>query len=376
MATINYLTTVQFDFGAIGVLAAELQRLKIRRPLLVTDKGVRAAGLLQGVLNVLGDGVEAIVYDETPANPTEDAVVAATRIYRSKACDGIVALGGGSAIDLAKATALSATHPEPLQQYAAVEGGGSKITGRVVPVVAIPTTAGTGSEVGRGAVIVMRSGRKLGLLSPHLLPKLAICDPELTLGLPKLLTAATGMDAIAHCIETFLAPAVNPPADAIALDGLRRGIRNIELATREGSDREARWNMMMAATEGALAFQKGLGAVHALSHPLGAVRSVSLHHGTLNAVLLPAVLRFNRAATEAKQETLGDAMGLARSADLADYIAGLNARLGLPEGLGAMGLDRQLLPGIAQAAMKDHCHATNPRIATVEDYFGMLDQSY
>jgi len=376
MATINYLTTVQFDFGAISVLAAELQRLKIRRPFLVTDKGVRAAGLLQRVLSVLGAGVEAIIYDETPANPTEDAVVAATLIYRSKACDGIVALGGGSAMDLGKATALLASHPEPLQQYAAVEGGMSKITSQVVPLVAIPTTAGTGSEVGRGAVIVMRSGRKLGLLSPHLLPKLAICDPELTLGLPTLLTAATGMDAIAHCIETFLAPAVNPPADAIALDGLRRGIRNIELATRDGSNREARWNMMMAATEGALAFQKGLGAVHALSHPLGAVPSVSLHHGTLNAVLLPAVLRFNRAATEAKQESLRDAMGLPRSVDPADYIVSLNARLGLPAGLGAMGLDRQLLPGIAQAAMKDHCHATNPRIATADDYLKMLDQSY
>ncbi|MBE0616246.1 MAG: iron-containing alcohol dehydrogenase [Burkholderiales bacterium] len=376
MATINYLTTVQFDFGAIEVLAAELQRLKIRRPFLVTDKGVRVAGLLQRVLNALGAGVEVIIYDDTPANPTEDAVIAATAFYRSKACDGIVALGGGSAIDLAKATALLATHPEPLQQYAAIEGGMSKITNQVAPLVAIPTTAGTGSEVGRGAVIVMRSGRKLGLLSPHLLPKLAICDPELTLGLPPLLTAATGMDAIAHCIETFLAPAVNPPADAIALDGLRRGIRNIELATRKGGDREARWNMMMASTEGALAFQKGLGAVHALSHPLGAVPGVSLHHGTLNAVLLPAVLSFNSVATEAKQGLLGDAMGIPRSVDPAEYIASLNDRLGLPAGLGAMGLDRELLPGIAQAAMQDHCHATNPRIATVDDYLNMLDQSY
>ncbi len=375
MATINYLTTIQFDFGALNLLQSELHRLGIRRPLVVTDKGVRVAGLLARVIEAMDEANGAVVYDDTPANPTEDAVVAATRIYVEAGCDGIVAVGGGSAIDLGKATALLATHPAPLQQYAAVEGGGARITDRVAPLVAIPTTAGTGSEVGRASVIVMRSGRKLGLLSPHLLPKVAICDPELTLGLPPLLTAATGMDAIAHCIETFLAPAVNPPADAIALDGLRRGVRHIERATRDGKDREARWNMMMAATEGAMAFQKGLGAVHALSHPLGAVPG-ALHHGTLNAVLLPAVLRFNRPATEDKQRTLAEAMGLAPEADPAEFIRRLNSRLGLPAGLGAMGLDRRLLPEIALAATKDHCHGTNPRVATVDDYLRMLEESF
>jgi 4-hydroxybutyrate dehydrogenase len=376
MATIQYLTTIQFDFGALALLPAELERLNIRRPLLVTDAGVRAAGLLDRALDAIGTAAPVALYDGTPANPTEEAVLAACDAYRAGGCDGLVALGGGSPIDLAKAVALLATHDGPLQQYAAVEGGSARITAKIASLVAIPTTAGTGSEVGRGALIVMRSGRKLGLLSPHLLPKVALCDPELTLGLPPALTAATGMDAIAHCIETYLSPAVNPPAEAIALDGLRRAAAHIERATRDGGDREARWQMMMAAAEGALAFQKGLGAVHALSHPLGAVPEVNLHHGTLNAVLLPAVLRFNRPAVGAKYDVLRAALGLAADGDPAAFVAGLIARLGLPRGLQAMGLPRRRLPEIAALAIKDHCHATNARQATVDDYLRLLDESY
>lgn len=376
MAIIQYLTTIHFDHGAISVLPAELRRLGIARPLLVTDPGVVAAGLLERILTVFGSAVDPTIWSGTPSNPTEDAVVAAEAQYHAQGCDGVVALGGGPAIDLGKAVALLATHPGPLQQYAAVEGGAAKITDAVAPLIAIPTTAGTGSEVGRGAVIVMRSGRKLGLLSPHLLPKSAVCDPELTFALPPGLTAATGMDAIAHCIETYLAGAVNPPADAIALDGLRRGVAYIERATNDGGDREARWQMMMAATEGAMAFQKGLGAVHALSHPLGAVPGANLHHGTLNAVLLPAVLRFNRGAVEAKLDSLVQAMGLRPGADPAAFIADLNARLKLPRGLGAMGLRRSALMAIAEAAPKDHCHQTNPRNPSVDDYLRMLEESY
>jgi 4-hydroxybutyrate dehydrogenase len=376
MPTITYLTTIQFDFGAIRLLPAELKRLNVTRPLIVTDKGVRAAGLLDRVLATVDAGVPVAIFDGTPANPTEDAVLAGCESYRTGACDGVVAVGGGSAIDLAKAVALLVTHAPPLQQYAAVEGGAARITARIAPLVAIPTTAGTGSEVGRGALIVMRSGRKLGLLSPHLLPKVALCDPELTFGLPPQLTAATGMDAIAHCIETYLSPAINPPAEAIALDGLRRGTAFIERAVRDGTDRDARWNMMMAAVEGALAFQKGLGAVHALSHPLGAVPEANLHHGTLNAVLLPAVLRFNQPAVGAKHDALRAAMGLSSDSDPAVFVHELNLRLGLPRGLAAMGLPRHRLAGIAELALKDHCHATNPRAATVEQYLDMLEQSF
>lgn len=375
MATINYLTTIEFDFGARKVLAAELRKLKISRPLIVTDKGVRAAGLLDQITAVIAD-VDYAVYDETPPNPTEDAVDKATALYLERGADGIVALGGGSSIDLAKAVALLATHPRPLQQYAAVEGGAAKITSAVAPMIAIPTTAGTGSEVGRGSVIVMGSGRKLGLLSPFLLPRLAICDPELTFGLPPHLTAATGMDAIAHCIETFLAPAANPPAEAIALDGLRRAVKNVGRATKNGQDRDARWNMMIAAAEGALAFQKGLGAVHALSHPLGAVPNLSLHHGTLNAILLPAVMRFNAPVVGEKMATLARTCGLGADGDAAAFIVDLTKRLGLPQKLSEIGVQRDMLPQIAEAALKDHCHLTNPRQASGDDYLQMLEDSF
>jgi hypothetical protein len=376
MATISYLTTVQFDYGAIRLVGAECKRLGIGRPLIVTDKGIRASGLLDRLREQLPPELGFEVYDDTPPNPTEAAVLQALARYRQAQADGIVAMGGGSSLDLGKAVALLATHPAPLKQYAAVEGGVPKITPAVAPLIAIPTTAGTGSEVGRGSVIVLEDGRKLGFLSPHLLPKVALCDPELTFGLPPVLTAATGMDAMAHCIETFLAPAVNPPAEAIALDGLTRAAAHIERATRDGRDREARWNMMMAAMEGALAFQKGLGAVHALSHPLGALPDLKLHHGTLNAVLLPAVLRFNRPNVGDKYARLAAAMGLPAGADVADAVAKLNARIGLPPGLKAMGVARDALAAIAQLAPKDHCHATNPRAASVADYQALLEESY
>jgi 4-hydroxybutyrate dehydrogenase len=370
MALIQYLTRIQFDFGALALLQAELDLLGVKRPLLVTDPGIRASNLFGGVAEKLPSG--HAVYDRTPANPTESAVLDALKLYRSADCDGLVALGGGSAMDLAKGVRLLVTHGEPLVQYAFIENGAAKIKPTMPVLVAIPTTAGTGSEVGRGAVIIMRDGRKLGIGSPHLIPSLALCDPELTLGLPPGLTAGTGMDAIAHCIETFIAPAINPPAEAIALDGLRRAASHIERAVADGSNREARWNMMMAAMEGAMAFQKGLGAVHALSHPLGSLEDLKLHHGTLNAIFLPPVLRFNRPSIGDKWERLAAAMGLPSGADVADAVAALNARLGLPTTLRAMGVPEQVMPAMAEAATYDHCNPTNPRAAAKDDYLAML----
>ncbi|SLN35437.1 iron-containing alcohol dehydrogenase [Oceanibacterium hippocampi] len=368
MAVISYLTRILFDFGVLAELRTELATLGIRKPLLVTDRGVVAAGLAERALQAMGAGIEATVYQDTPANPTEAAVKQATALYREARCDGLVAIGGGSSMDLAKAVAIIATHDGPLRSYAAVEGGMPRITAAVAPLIAIPTTAGTGSEVGRGAVIVFDDGRKLGLLSPHLLPKVALCDPELTLDLPAPITAATGMDAVAHCIETYLSPLVNPPAEAIACDGLGRAIAHIERAVADGHDREARWNMMMASMEGAMAFQKGLGAVHAMSHPLGGLPDLKLHHGTLNAVVMPAVLRFNAGHVGRKYEHLHAVMGLAPGVDLADAIAALNARLGLPANLAEMGVPRQVIPAMAVLAEQDHTNQTNPRPAKAEDY--------
>ena len=377
MATILYLTQIQFEFGAIRQLAAECERIGIRRPLVVTDAGVRAAGVLQKALDALVD-LPVTVFDQTPPNPTEAAVRAAHAVWQAAGCDGLIAVGGGSSIDLAKGLAIMATHPGPLTTYATIEGGSPKITAAAAPLIAVPTTAGTGSEVARGAIVIVDDGRKLGFHSWNLMPKAAICDPELTLGLPPALTAATGMDAIAHCMETFMAPAFNPPADGIALDGLERAWAHIERATKDGSDREARLNMMSASMQGAMAFQKGLGCVHSLSHSLGGV-DPRLHHGTLNAMFLPAVVRFNASAESIQKENrlnrMAQAMGLASGSDIPEAIKDMNARLGLPKGLAEMGVQRGQFDQIIVGAMADHCHKTNPRIATAEEYAGMLGDS-
>ena len=377
MAFIYYVTQVQFEFGAIQLLRQECERVGISRPLIVTDPGVKAAGILQKALDAL-PGMTVAVFDQTPSNPTEAAVRAATALYKTSGCDGLIAVGGGSAIDCAKGVAIAATHEGPLTTYATIEGGSPKITERVAPLIAMPTTSGTGSEVARGAIIIVDDHRKLGFHSWHLVPKTAICDPELTLGLPAHLTAATGMDAIAHCMETFMSAAFNPPADGIALDGLERGWAHIERATRDGSDREARLNMMSASMQGAMAFQKGLGCVHSLSHSLGGV-DPRLHHGTLNAMFLPAVVRFNAGAESVQKEhrldRMARVMGLASGSDIPEAIKAMNARLGLPTGLAAMGVQPGQFSHIIEGALADHCHKTNPRLASVQDYEAMLEDS-
>ncbi|MDD5325699.1 MAG: iron-containing alcohol dehydrogenase [Polaromonas sp.] len=377
MAFIYYITQVQFEFGAVKLLRQECERVGITRPLIVTDPGVKAAGVLQKALDAL-PGMTVAVFDQTPSNPTEAAVRAAAAVYTLQGCDGLIAVGGGSAIDCAKGVAIAATHEGALKTYATIEGGSPKITERAAPLIAVPTTSGTGSEVARGAIIILDDHRKLGFHSWHLVPKTAICDPELTFGLPAGLTAATGMDAIAHCMETFMAPLFNPPADGIALDGLERGWAHIERATRDGSDREARLNMMSASMQGAMAFQKGLGCVHSLSHSLGGV-DPRLHHGTLNAMFLPAVVRFNAEAESVRKEhrldRMARAMGLASGSDIPQAIRVMNARLGLPTGLAAMGVERGQFSRIIEGALADHCHKTNPRLASVADYEAMLTAS-
>ena len=377
MAFIYYVTQIQFEYGAVQLLKQECERVGITRPLVVTDPGVKAAGVLQKALDALS-GMTVAVFDQTPSNPTEAAVRAAVQVYQAQGCDGLIAVGGGSAIDCAKGIAIAATHEGPLTHYATIEGGSPRITDRAAPLIAVPTTSGTGSEVARGAIIIVDDHRKLGFHSWNLVPKAAICDPELTLGLPPLLTAATGMDAIAHCMEVFMAPAFNPVADGIALEGLRRGWAHIERATKDGSDREARLNMMAASMHGALGFQKGLGAVHSLSHSLGGANP-RLHHGTLNAVFLPAVIRFNAGAESIQKEDrlarMAQAMGLPAGSDVADAVHDMTARLGLPTGLAAMGVTEDLWAGVIEHAQLDHCHKTNPRIASADDYRQMLAES-
>lgn len=376
MTTIQYLTKIQFEVGATAQLMAEMALLGIKRPLIVTDKGIVAAGVLESVIASSGLSPETTVFDDTPENPTESAAISGAQLFKESGCDGIIALGGGSPIDLGKAISLLASHEGPLAQYAAILGGIERIKAQKPPVIAVPTTAGTGSEVGRAALITLEDGRKLGFISPHMIPNVAICDPALSLGLPRGLTAATGMDAVTHCIETYLSPRYNPVAEAIALDGLKTGYQALPKAYADGSNLEARKQMMMAALQGGLTFQKGLGAVHSLSHALGAMKSLRLHHGTLNAVLLPAVLRFNKEGLDAKYHAIADAMGVDRSTDLAEEIKRYTVALGLPARLSEMGVPRDCFASVAEAAVLDHSTATNPKPASAADFVHMLEESW
>ncbi|MCY4263476.1 MAG: iron-containing alcohol dehydrogenase [Gammaproteobacteria bacterium] len=367
MPMLNFQNPVRFDFGSVKKLPEVLQRQNIQRPFLVTDHGLLDSGLLERVTDVLNDLSQATIYDGTPGNPTEEAVNEALASYHAEECDGVVCIGGGSPMDLGKAVALLAVSGGLLSQYDPLQGGNKLVKG-VAPLIAIPTTAGTGSEASLGFVISMSDGRKLTFANPKFLPKMAICDPEMTLGLPPLLTAATGMDAITHCIEAVLASPVNPPADGIGLDGLWRGWQHLRRAVNDGNDRTARWEMMMASTEGALAFVKGLGAVHSMSHAAGRIKELRLHHGTLNAVILPTVLRFNESACASKYPRLRQAMGLSPDADLASEVEQMNADIGLPSGLAAMGLSEELIDDMVPHAVADMATMTNPKPINAEDF--------
>ena len=366
---LNYFNRPYFENGAIGKLPEVLKTYGIKNPLICTDPGLSSIGMTDKIRNLISNDFTSIYYEETPANPTENAVSEALELYKTNSCDGVIGFGGGSSIDLAKAVALMANHQGSLLNYSVNEGGYGKIT-ETVPMIAIPTTSGTGSEVSIGSLITMNDGRKLIYASPHLMPKAAICDPELTLGLPPVLTAGAGMDALTHCIEAILSPINDPPAEAVGIDGIEKIIKEESLirAYKDGQDKEARWGMMMASTEGAMAFQKGLGAVHSMSHALGANQELRLHHGTLNAVLLPAVLRFNQDCVGNKYSRIARAMGQDESIDLANEIEKLNQTIGIPNNLKEMGVTEDLIPSLVAHAKEDPSNLTTPRLPSQEEW--------
>ena len=370
LPTIGYLTDIYFEPGCVNVLPEVARQLRVTRPLVVTDAGLAQLGMVER-LNLQTD----VVFSDVPANPTETSVLAGRKHYREADCDGVIAVGGGSPMDCAKAISLLVTHPEPLEQYALVRGGIGKITSDKPPVIAVPTTSGTGSEVGRASLITFNETTKLAIVGKPIVPDAAICDPQLTLNLPPQLTAATGMDAVSHCVETYCSPKFNPVADAIALDGLERACANLRVAVGNGRSLAARTEMMMASIEGALAFQKGLGLIHSLSHPLGALGK-GLHHGTLNAIFLPHVLRFNAIFCPEKMASMARVLGLSGGAQLPDYFEQLSLEIGLPARLGEMGVARDDLTPMAEPAFQDHSGPTNPRQFNADDCRQLYDAAY
>ena len=384
ITTFSFPTRIVFGRAAIRRLPACLEENGVRHPLLVTDPGVRAAPAFDMVVAALRDaGVPHEIFDRVHANPIEEDVVEARHLYRSTGCDGVIGLGGGSAIDVAKATVVMARHEGALADFEAQAGGMDRLTGPYDPIIAIPTTAGTGSEVGRSSVITSHKlGRKIIIFSPWLMPRRAILDPELTVSLPPFITAATGMDAFTHCLESLTCPVYHPLCDAIAIHGLELVIRYLERATRDGRDIEARGNMLVAASMGAIAFQKDLGAAHSLAHPLST--EFGLHHGLANALCLPAVMRFNldvAAPHYARLARLYDevdrsASDLDGAAKSIGRVEAMIDRLGIQRGLRHHKVPQESLSRLSGSAFADSCHKTNIRPCTQDDLLKLYEESW
>ncbi|MGZ6028855.1 MAG: iron-containing alcohol dehydrogenase [Myxococcaceae bacterium] len=374
ITVLSWPTRVVLGPGALRRLPEEVRRLGLHRPLVVTDAGVVKAGLVDRVISILGEaGLVHVLFDRVTPDPTERDVFAGLEAYRTGGCDGIIALGGGSPLDAAKLVQLLTSHAPPLSQYDDATRGDRFVVHPLPPLIAIPTTAGTGSEVSRSGVAFLQdTGRKTVIFAPALLPRVAICDPELTYGLPPRATAATGLDAFTHCLEAYLSNGFHPLADAVAIDGIRRVARSLPVVMQEPTHLHARLDMMIAAMEGAMAFQKGLGNAHALAHALTPI--AGLHHGLANAVVLPSVMAFNRDAVRARLARVAIAMGEPTGA-LEDVLAGvaidrvrrLVADVGLPTRLSQAGVKEQDLPRVAELAFRDASHQGNPRPTTEAD---------
>ena len=365
-------TTIHFGAGARALVAAYLADARIERPLIVTDRGVGALPILAQFRDGLtAAGLSAVAFDGVAGNPVKSQVIAGVNAYRAHAADAVIGFGGGAALDVAKAVALMAVHPGDLFDYAIGSAAPREVGGDVAHFVALPTTAGTGSEVGRSSVISEDDTHvKRIIFSPRLLARAVFADPELTLHLPASVTAATGMDALTHNVESYIATGYHPMCDGIALEGVRIAARALPVCVHTPGDLQARSDMLMAAMMGAVAFQKDLGATHSCAHALSTV--ADLHHGLANGVMIDHVMQFNRPACAARLAELGRVAGAPQDRDPAqsfvEWLTRLKSQIGIPSRLSAIGIDGTQIARLSDAAFQDGCHTTNPRPCTRADF--------
>ncbi len=370
LSTFYFPTVIIFGAGAVKKLTGELEARGMRRPLVVTDKGLKDSALFGEIYALMARALP--VFDTVDSNPTEKNVLEGLERYRSEQCECVVGIGGGSALDVAKAIRLKVTHELPLAEYDDLKNGSERITANLPPLLAVPTTAGTGSDVSRSTVITLtRTKRKTVIFSPHLIPTLSISDPALTLGLPPALTAGTGMDAFTHNVEAYLALGYHPLCDAIALEGARLVWENLPRVMAAPGDIQARSHMMMAAIMGAVAFQKGLGITHSLAHPLSTI--AGMHHGTANAVMLPWVIEFNAPSVPDRMRELARVF---ERKDIAGAVLDLNRAAGIAPQLRDHGVKKEMLVPMAAKAMEDGCRLLNPRPSTEQDMLELYRRAF
>ncbi|MEM9708587.1 MAG: iron-containing alcohol dehydrogenase [Pseudomonadota bacterium] len=376
-ATWSYPNPIRFGAGRIVELGEACRSAGITKPLLITDRGLAQNEITERTLDIIdGAGLGRAVFAETDPNPSDQNADAGVAVYREGGFDGVIAFGGGSGLDLAKTVAFMAGQTRPIWDFEDIGDWWKRADAdAIAPIVAVPTTAGTGSEVGRASVITNSdSQEKKIIFHPKMLPAQVIADPELTVGMPKFVTAGTGLDAFAHCVEAFSSPHYHPMSQGIALEGMRLVKDYLPRAYEDGTDLEARAQMMSAAAMGATAFQKGLGAIHALSHPVGAVHHT--HHGTTNAVFMPAVLRYNADAIRARFDRAAAYLGIEGGFDgFSAFVDAFNASFDIPKSLGELGVVDPDLDALAEAAIRDPSVGGNPVVLTKESLRQLFEET-
>ncbi|WP_421591438.1 iron-containing alcohol dehydrogenase [Shinella sp. M27] len=364
----SYPTAIKFGAGRIAELADHCKAVGMKKPLLVTDRGLSTMPIAKNALDILeAAGLGRAMFAEVDPNPTDKNLEAGVKAFKDGGHDGVVAFGGGSGLDLGKAIAFMSGQTRPVWDFEDIGDWWTRANpAGIAPIVAVPTTAGTGSEVGRASVVTnSETHTKKVIFHPKILPSVTICDPELTVGMPKVITSGTGMDAFAHCLEAYCSPFYHPMSQGIALEGMRLVKEFLPRAYKDGTDIEARAHMMSAAAMGAVAFQKGLGAIHSLSHPVGAIYNT--HHGMTNAVVMPPVLTFNRPAIEAKINSAAAYLGIAGGFDgFFDYVLRLREELGVPDKLSALGVGTDRIDEMSEMAIVDPTAGGNPVELTLD----------